>query len=490
MFVICHDWSFIPNRPEITFHTIMRGGGVNLQNIRVKDIRTLLQGELLNGSEQWLVKHAIYYNRHDLTHSNTLMFVNRSDAVNWNEIDNKGPSLVISDKSSTELKNALTNTTVIKVKSNVQAYWKFIEYYRNLFQIPVVALTGTCGKTTTKEMIKHIASKDWNVQASVSSKNEPRQSLPYLTGIDETTEAAVFELGLGNTGNIKHQCMIYQPTIGIITNIGVHHLDGCKNLEGYIKAKSEIVEGITKGGTLIINGDDENTKKVPLHMFKGKIITLGIQEQADYRASKIQFTKNGMRFVMQVLDEKFNVFVPGYGEHQVYNALAAIAAVKEMGMTINHAIARLRTYKPMARHLEFSTGIGECTIVDDTWTNNPTSVEAALKVLDTIGKGKKVILVLGDIKRLGNFEEKYHREIGSMVAKRNIQTLITIGKRAEDIAKQALKDGTNAEVHIFKDVTGVLDVLKPKLDPETIVLIKGPMSSRSMIEFANNLKDI
>ncbi|QDQ02573.1 UDP-N-acetylmuramoyl-tripeptide--D-alanyl-D-alanine ligase [Lysinibacillus fusiformis] len=460
-----------------------------MQNIRVKDIRILLQGELLNGSEQWLVKHAIYYNRHDLTHSNTLIFVNRSDAVNWKEIDKKGPSLVISDKPSTELKNALANTTVIQVKSNVQAYWKFIEYYRSLFQIPVVALTGTCGKTTTKEMIKHIASKDWNVQASVSSKNEPRQSLPYLTGIDETTEAAVFELGLGNTGNIKHQCMIYQPTIGIITNIGVHHLDGCKNLEGYIKAKSEIVEGITKGGTLIINGDDENTKKVPLHTFKGKIITLGIQEQADYRASKIQFTNNGMRFVLQVLGEKFNVFVPGYGEHQVYNALAAIAAVKEMGMTINTAIAHLKTYKPMARHLEFSTGIGECTIVDDTWTNNPTSVEAALKVLDTIGKGKKVILVLGDIKRLGNFEEKYHREIGSMVATRKIQTLITIGKRAEDIAKQAVKDGTNADVHIFKDVTGVLDVLKPILDPDTIVLIKGPMSSRSMIEFANNLKD-
>ncbi len=143
----------------------------------------------------------------------------------------------------------------------------------------------------------------------------------------------------------------------------------------------------------------------------------------------------------------------------------------------------------MARHLEFSTGIGECTIVDDTWTNNPTSVEAALKVLDTIGKKKKVILILGDIKRLGNFEEKYHREIGTMVAKRNIDTLITIGKRAENIANQALKEGTKADVHMFKDVTGVLEVLKNKLDSETIVLIKGPMSSKSMIEFANQLKN-
>lgn len=187
--------------------------------------------------------------------------------------------------------------------------------------------------------------------------------------------------------------------------------------------------------------------------------------------------------------QKYNVFVPGYGEHQVYNALSAIAAAKEMGLSFNTAIAGLRTFKPMARHLEFSTGMGESTIVDDTWTNNPTSVEAALKVLDTIGKGKKVILILGDIKRLGRFEEKYHREIGSLVAKRDIHTLITIGNRAEHIAKQAIKEGSKAEIHIFKDVAGVLDLLKSQLDSETIVLIKGPMSSRSMIQFANQLKE-
>ncbi|MDM5247697.1 MULTISPECIES: UDP-N-acetylmuramoyl-tripeptide--D-alanyl-D-alanine ligase [unclassified Lysinibacillus] len=460
-----------------------------MQHISVSDIRKILHGELISGSELWSVKHAIYYNRHELTQNHTLMFVSKNDTINWQEIDRKGPSLVISDKSSEELKKSLKNTTVIRVKSIVQTYWKFIEYYRNLFQIPVVALTGTCGKTTTKEMIKHIASKEWNVQASVSSKNEPRQSLPYLTGIDQKTKAAIFELGLGNVGNIKHQCMIYQPTIGIITNIGVHHLDGCNNLDGYIKAKAEILEGIRKGGTLIINGDDENIKKIPLHKFTGKIITFGVHEKSDYQATNIQFTKDGMKFVLNVSNEKYNLFVPGYGEHQVYNALAAIAAVKEMGLSIACAISHLKTFKTMARHLEFSTGIGNCTIVDDTWTNNPTSVEAALKVLDSIGKGKKVILILGDIKRLGRFEEKYHREIGTMVSARNVDTLITVGKRAENIANQALKEGTKAEVHKFTNVTGVLDVLKPKLDSDTIVLIKGPMSSKSMIEFANQLKN-
>ncbi|HWI48219.1 MAG TPA: cyanophycin synthetase, partial [Rummeliibacillus sp.] len=152
-------------------------------------------------------------------------------------------------------------------------------------------------------------------------------------------------------------------------------------------------------------------------------------------------------------------------------------------------IDRLKTFKQMARHLEFSSGIGGSTIIDDTWTNNPTSVEAALKVLDAIGKDKKVILVLGDINRLGNFEKKYHREIGTMIAKRNVHMLITIGKKAEEIAIQAKKEGTNAEVHIFENVKGIIDIVKPILDADTILLIKGPMSSRSMIEFAKNLKN-
>lgn len=459
-----------------------------MKPLRVKDVRELLQGDLITGSEQWHVKDAIYYNRHDLTKRHTLLFVSRSDAVNWHEINQKGPSLVISDKPISELKNALSNTTVIKVASLVQSYWKFINYYRSLFTIPVVTITGTCGKTTTKDMIKHILSKDRTVQASVSSQNEPRRSFPYLMGIDEKTDAAVFEHGLGNSGNIAHQCMIYQPTIGIITNIGVHHLDGCKNLEGYIRAKAEIVDGLKEDGALILNADDENTRKVPIQSFKGKIIYFGIGKESDFRASVIRFVNQGMAFHLHYNNRIYKAYIPGYGEHQVYNALAAIAAVNEMGMNIKEAIARLATYENMTRHLEFSDGIGGSTIIDDTWTNNPTSIEAALKVLDTIGKGKNVILVLGDINRLGNFEKKYHREIGSLVAKRNIHTLITIGSKAEEIAKQAIQEGSKATIHIVREVKGLKEMLEPVLDSDAILLIKGPMSSRSMIEFASSLK--
>lgn len=459
-----------------------------MKPIAVNDIRKVLGGKIITGPVNWKVEDAIYYKRHDHMKRNSLLFASKGDAINWVAIDKKGPSLVITDKSSIDVKDVLPNTTVMQVTSLVQSYWKFIDYYRNLFQIPVVTITGTCGKTTTKDMIKHMLSGMWNVHASLSSKNEPRRSFPYLMGIDEHTKAAVFEHGLGNSGNIKHQCMIYQPTIGIITNIGVHHLDGCGNLEGYIRAKGEIIEGIRDGGTLILNADDQNSKKLRIHGFRGKIIYFGTDEKADFKASRITYGDGGMDFILHTNQKEYNAFVPGYGEHQVSNALAAFAAVHEMGIDLKIAIQRLRTYKNMGRHLEFSKGKNGSTVIDDTWTNNPTSVEAALKVIDSIGKGKKVILILGDINRLGNFEKKYHREIGSLVAERNIHTLITIGKKAEEIARQAMRDGSTANIRIFDKVEKIGNRLDHLFDDESLVLIKGPMSSRGMIEFAKSLK--
>ena len=459
-----------------------------MKPIAVNEIRKVVGGKIIAGPVNWKVVDAIYYTRHDHTKRNSLLFVSRGDTINWVAIDKKGPSLVITDKSSIDKNEILPNTTVLQVTSLVQSYWKFINYYRNLFQIPVVTITGTCGKTTTKDMIKHMLSAMWNVHASISSKNEPRRSFPYLMGINDQTKAAVFEHGLGNSGNIKHQCMIYQPTIGIITNIGVHHLDGCVNLEGYIRAKEEIVGGIREGGTLILNADDENSKKLRIQGFKGKIIYFGMDNKADVRASRITYGDGGMEFILHVDRKEYNAFVPGYGEHQVSNALAAFAATLEMGMEIKTAIQRLKTYQNMDRHMEFSNGKNGSTIIDDTWTNNPTSVEAALKVLDSVGKGKKVILILGDINRLGNFEKKYHREIGSMVAERNIHTLITIGKKAEEIARQAMRDGSTAKIRMFENVNDIGNELDHLFDNRALVLIKGPMSSRGMIEFAKSLK--
>lgn len=448
----------------------------------------MLGGQLISGTETGIVKQVMYYDSQALIAPNTLVFVRKSEEVNWGALKANKQTVLVLDKPIEQLKDAPTHITIIHVRNTLQAYWDFCTYYRNLFEIPVVAITGTCGKTTTKEMLKHILSKDMVVQTSISSINEPRQSLGYLLGIEDETKAAVFELGLGNSGNINHQCRVYEPTIGVITNIGVHHLDGCKDLNGYIQAKGEILAGIRAGGTLIINADDENTKKLPIAKYKNKVITFGLHNEADITATNVQFAVNGMKFQVHVNNQTYNAYIPGYGEHQVYNVLAVLAVIRELGYSVQRAIMHLRTFEQMERHLQISTGLGGSTIIDDTWTNNPTSVEAALKVIDAIGKGKKRYLVLGDIKRLGQFEKKYHSELGSLVATYPIHTLITVGSKAAHIAKQALADGITAQVYMYKDIKGVYELLKPQLDPQSILLIKGPMSSRAMIHFAKQLK--
>ncbi|WP_107839557.1 Mur ligase family protein [Metasolibacillus meyeri] len=456
--------------------------------LSVKDLQALLGGQILQGAANFSVKQALHYTQLDSIKRYALIFLRKSETVDWKRLAQHAPILIVSDKAEEELRKAPASITILQVKNMHRAFWQFVDYYRALFTIPVVALTGTCGKTTTKEMLRHILLGDWQVQATVSSINEPRQSLNYLTTVDKETKAAIFELGLGNLGNIKHQCLIYKPTIGIITNIGVHHLDGCQSLEGYIQAKAEIVEGIAKNGTLILNADDVNSKKISLTAFKGKIVTFSVKQNANFKASNIQYAAGGMRFTLITGKERHDCFVPGYGEHQVYNALAALAATTAMGFPLRKAISKLRTFKNMERHLQFSKGIAGSTIIDDTWTNNPTSIEAALKVLAAVGKNNKRIVILGDIKRLGNYERQYHREIGSLIAKQSIDTLITIGHRAKDIALQAKADGISAEVHSFSDVKGIMALLQRIVTKNSMILIKGPMSSRSMIDFASELK--
>lgn len=459
-----------------------------MEPLLVSRLRKVLRGDLHCGTEDWYIKHAIVHNRQELKGNNSLIFLNKRESIHWGLLEKVSPCVVVTDKPVEELRSVQQNTTVIRVKSMIQAYWKFMDYYRNLFDIPVVAITGTCGKTTTKEMIKYILSQTYSVQATESSKNEPRLSFPYLMGIDQNTDMAVFETGLGNTGNIKHQCLIYQPTIGIITNIGAHHLDGCKTLEGYIQAKGEMVEGVKPNGTLILNADDENIKKIPLDRFRGKVIYFSTKISSDFKADSILFGKGGMEFTLVYNRTRYPVFVPGYGEHQVSNALAAIAAVTVMGMEIKEAIKGLSTFKNMQRHLEVTKGIKGSTIIDDTWTINPLSIEAALNVMDEIGMGRKKILLLGDINRLGSYEKEYHQKVGKIVAERSYDTLFTIGIKAEEIGQQAIRSGFTGNVHMFPAVDGLKELLVTKLDANAMVLIKGPMKSRSMIELASSLK--
>ncbi|WP_318505548.1 UDP-N-acetylmuramoyl-tripeptide--D-alanyl-D-alanine ligase [Bacillus sp. T3] len=356
------------------------------------------------------------------------------------------------------------------------AYWNFIEYYRGMFDIPVIGVTGTCGKTTTKEMMKQILQDDFNVKATWKSMNSMSVNLRYVTGINEDTEVAVFEMPVAYPGYLRVACRAFKPQIRILLNIGVHHLADCETPEIYMKAKGEIVEGLDReNGILILNADDENIKKVIDPQPYKNVIYVGKDQKSHYKIEKSHFGTGGMNFTFKHDDQSYHAFVPGYGEHNVYNALAAIAAVSYVGITIPTAISRLSSFKQVKSHLELNNGVYGCTVIDDTWNSAPLSMISALQVLKNVSTNKKSIALLGYMPQLGSGTHAFEQysEMGKAAFEADIDLLVIVGEKARVIGESALKLGYPQDKLYFCE-TGeeVFEVIEPHLKDDTNVLLK------------------
>lgn len=449
------------------------------------EIIEIVSGKLVQGTKDVAIHYGAYRLK-QIKNKNTVLFTSVR-IIDWKRLIEFFPLVIVTDRKF-RLDEVPENVTIIEVMVAEKAYWEFIHYYGALFNIPVVAITGTSGKTTTKEMIRHILSIDYKVTATILSSNSRTAYLQYLLSIDEETEAAVFETAVGAPGDILNAGEYFKPTIGIITNIGAHHLNYCKTLEGYIRAKGEMIDIVDPAGVLIINAEDINTQSLNFNRFSGRIIKVGKDSSCQYRALDITYGKNGMDFVLQHNQTNYQLFVPGFGEHQVYNALAAIAATHEMGLSFLEIAERLKSFRKMNRQLQLIEGINGSTILDDTWSITTTSLEAALKVLKEIGKEKKKIAVIGTITDLGSWGYTIHEQAGEIIHHTGVDILITIGYHAHIIGEQAKKLGMNCPIYSFNNSILVYNLLEKMADSETIILIKGDMYSNSIRELASKIR--
>ncbi|WNF35714.1 UDP-N-acetylmuramoyl-tripeptide--D-alanyl-D-alanine ligase [Bacillaceae bacterium IKA-2] len=453
-------------------------------------LKQLLNGEIVVGREDLLVTDAVSISKHifskDAQH--LLVFLKEKKHLNWQAIDLLNSAVVITDQYYRQF-DKLSDCTIILVKNIEEAYWKFVNYYHDRFEIPIIAVTGTSGKTTVKEMIKHILQFKYKVNSTVSSFNNVYQSFNYLVGIDDETEVGVFETAVGRPGDVTKHCKYFRPSIGIITNIGEYHLDLCKTVDRYIEAKAELVNCLNSNGVLLLNSDDEKTKKISLQNFHGKVIYFGLSENADYRASDIIFRENGMESTLHFDNKEWLIVIPSFGEHQVYNALTAIAAVHTVGVEIAEAIERLKSYQDVERHLEQVIGLNGATIIDDTWNMNPVSLKAAIKVLGQISseeKAKKVII--GDMKKLADRSLAINREIGQIIAGSDIDTLVTIGEISKEISVEAELKGFKGKLYTFAKYEDIYSQLNSIVNSESIVLVKGIMGSKDMAKLTRSLR--
>lgn len=445
-----------------------------MKSLLLSDIIQQIDGLVVNGLDNFIIKR-VKTETKKYIENGTLLFHFDRDPIRGKYWRDNTAIAVVTD--SIEQCSALgDNITLIKVEDVKEAYWNFIDFYRSLFQIPVIGVTGTCGKTSTKEMIVQILEEDYNVQATWASMNSMSVNLRYLLGIDEETEAAVFEMPVCYPGYLRVACRYFQPQIRILLNIGVHHLADCETPEEYMKAKAEIIDGLDPiNGVIILNADDENIPKVMDVSRYRKVIYFGKSQKADFRAENILYAKNGMNFTLHHNGVLYEAYVPGIGEHNVYNAMAAIAAVTCAGVDIETAISRLVDFEQVEEHLEFKAGVNGCTVIDDTWNSSPLSMETGLKVLKAVSENKISIALLGYMPQLGEgpYADDQYNKMGEKAVEANLNLLIVVGEKAERIGKKALELGMDTKkVHFCETGTEVFQTLQPFLNDKAIILLK------------------
>lgn len=377
-------------------------------------------------------------------------------------LENSGVSAVLIEK------DVPTSLPKILVKDTRTALQALAFYLRSKFNIPVVGLTGSVGKTTTKEMIWYVLSSKYNTLKTEGNLNNDIGLPLTLLRLDSSHEAAVIEMGMNHFGEISRLTSICRPTSAVITNIGLNHIENLGSKENIFKAKLEVLEGMEKGSNLFVNGDDEFLGSYENPDYN--IVRFGIEsDKNDITAYDIITGSENVSFSVMFRGEAVSAVLPCAGIHNVYNALAAIAVGIYSGISLQKCVNALKNYVPsgMRQRILRKNGF---TVIEDCYNAAPDSVKAALKVLSAYKEGNR-IAILGDMLELGEFSEKLHRNIGAEVKNNGVSILLTYGNLSAYIADEAEKLGV--AVKRFNDRAELSDYAKSMIKENDVVLIKG-----------------
>lgn len=370
-------------------------------------------------------------------------------------------------------KEADTNLPVIYVDDTKKALLALAAYYRGLFDIPVVGLTGSVGKTTTKEMTALVLSSEFETLKTQGNLNNDIGMPLTLFNLEETTEAAVIEMGMNHKGEISVLTNVSRPDVAIITNVGVSHIENLGSRENILAAKLEILEGMKKGAPVIVNGDNDLLSGITPE--NNEVVFFGIDnEKCHIRATDIEMHDDSTRCNILFEGNKYECFIPVAGIHNVYDALSAFAAGVKLGISPERAAAAIADYVPagMRQKTVVKNGI---TFIEDCYNASPDSVKAGINTLAGMSSERK-IAVLGDMLELGDYSETAHRETGKYAAEKKLDILFAYGKASAFTAEEATENGI-AEVYWFTDEKELASALCDCLKASDAVLFK---ASRGM----------
>jgi UDP-N-acetylmuramoyl-tripeptide--D-alanyl-D-alanine ligase len=367
------------------------------------------------------------------------------------------------------------HTGAILCEDTMKAYGSIASHHRSSMKAKVIGITGTNGKTTTKELLWAILSRKHKTLKNEKNYNN-EIGVPYtLLGLKEEHNWAVIEMGMNHIGEIDRLSGIAKPDIALITNAGEGHLEFLGTVENVALAKSEIMNGMEAGSSVILNRDTQcydllYKKASDMNM---NIKTFGLSDNADVKPDSYKLFADTIRFGYN--NEEYAV--PLYGIHNIYNALAAMTAALELGVHANIIKDAFKDFKNIDMRSQIVTA-KNYTVINDTYNSNPLSAGYALKSLAEIFPDKRKIAILSDMKELGASSELFHRELGKQIVMYGIDMLFTWGDMAGNIALGARESGMkNDRALYFKEKSGLIDHIKKNLTLDDVILVKG---SRSM----------
>ena len=443
-------------------------------DIKVKDIIKICNGKLVYGDENIICENF----------SKDTRFIEKNDVyigikgqnfdgnLFYEEALEKGASVCILQGVDIDVNrlNKFKNIAIIIVENTIKALQQIAKYKRSLYNIPVIAITGSVGKTSTKDIVASVMSEKYNVLKTEGNLNN-HIGLPLTILKLKEHNALVVEMGMSALGEIRVLTNIANPTMCVITNIGTSHIGELGSRENILKAKLEILEGMKQDGILVINNDNDL-----LHLWNEKnnnykVKTYGIENKSDIIAENIILDENGSVFNVTVNNNTYNVRVPVGGKHFVYNSLCAMCVGLENGIEINDIIDGISKFELTKNRMDIQKNSKGITIINGSYNASYDSMKASIEYLASLN-GRK-IAVLGDMLELGKFSKKLHENVGEEVEKNNIDILVVCGKEAKNISRKAIELGMDkSKVFEFNELNDVVDYLKSMLKTDDVVLVK------------------
>ncbi len=374
-----------------------------------------------------------------------------------------------------ERESYLPGKFYVKVRSTQRALWELARYYRNLFPIPFVAVTGSVGKTTTKDMTAAVLGAKFCVHKTEGNFNNDIGVPLTLLKLEKRHQVCVVELGMDHAGEIDNLARLVEPDMALITNIGDAHIENLGSRENIFKAKCEIFPHLKKNGLAVLNGDDPM-----LAALRGTLpqrtVFVGRDEGLDYTARDLSSDGAGHLFCrVRTPRSQFEVNIPALGSHMIYPTLMAAAVAEALGMAPDEIIRGIGAFLPTKMRMNIVRCKGDIVILNDAYNANPQSMRAAAAVLGD-AQGRRKVAVVGDMKELGPGSEQFHRAVGGYFAQSGADRLIAVGDLARFMAEGAREAGLE-QADYFPTLDAAKNALSRELRAGVTILVK---ASRSM----------